>query len=102
MAAAEARAAWQRAANRCLVQEDAKRAPKLACCPPSLRPHDTSDGNPPSPQDLHAPMFMPINWNLMNSSMPMETQWWLQLQPSFGCQTALAREHLNYVGGDAA
>lgn len=102
MAAAEARAAWQRAANRCVVQEDAKRAPKLACCPPPLQPHDASDGNPPSPQDLHGPTFMPINWNLMNSSLPVETQWWLQLQPNFGCQTALAREHLNYVGGDAA
>ena len=32
MAAAEARAVWQRTANRCFVQEDAKRAPKLACC----------------------------------------------------------------------
>ncbi|KAG0543445.1 hypothetical protein BDA96_02G191400 [Sorghum bicolor] len=102
MAAAEARAAWQRAANRCLVQEDAKRAPKLACCPPPLQPHDASDGSPPSPQDLHSPTFMPINWNLMNSSLPMETQWWLQLQPNFGCQAALARDHLNYVGGDAA
>ncbi|CAD6219560.1 unnamed protein product [Miscanthus lutarioriparius] len=101
MAAAEARAAWQRAANRCLVQEDAKRAPKLACCPPTLQPHE-SDGSPPSPQDLHSPTFMPINWNLMNSSLPMETQWWLQLQPNFGCQTALAREHLNCIGGDAA
>ncbi|KAE8703644.1 hypothetical protein F3Y22_tig00110467pilonHSYRG00193 [Hibiscus syriacus] len=32
MAAAEAREVWQRTANRCFVQEDAKRAPKLACC----------------------------------------------------------------------
>lgn len=102
MAAAEARAAWQRAANRCLVQEDAKRAPKLACCPTLLQPQDTSDGNPPSLQDPHAPTFMPINWNLMNSNLPMETQWWLQFQPNFGCQIALAREHLNYIGGEAA
>ncbi|KAJ3709378.1 hypothetical protein LUZ61_013083 [Rhynchospora tenuis] len=34
MAAAEARAVWQRAANRCFVQEDAKRAPKLPPPPP--------------------------------------------------------------------
>lgn len=98
MAAAEARAAWQRAANRCLVQEDAKRAPKLACCPPSMQQHDTSGENPASPQDPHASTFMPINWNLMSSSLPTDTQWWLQLQPNFGCQMALAREHLNYVG----
>ncbi|XP_062193405.1 uncharacterized protein LOC133896786 isoform X2 [Phragmites australis] len=101
MAAAEARAAWQRAANRCLVQEDAKRAPKLACCPPSLQPHDTSNGNPMNPQDHHIPNFMPINWNLMNSNLPMDTQWWLQLQPNFGCQMGLAREHLNYMSGEA-
>ncbi|KAJ1289432.1 hypothetical protein BS78_02G163500 [Paspalum vaginatum] len=103
MAAAEARAAWQRAANRCLVQEDAKRAPKLACCPPAVQPHDAAGGNPASPQDPHVPTFMPINWNLMmNSSLPTDTQWWLQLQPNLGCQMALAREHLSYMGGEAA
>lgn len=100
MAAAEARAAWQRAANRCLVQEDAKRAPKLACCPPqSVQQHDMSGGSPTSPQDPHIPNFMPINWNLMSSNLPTDTQWWLQLQPNFGCQMALAREHLSYIGG---
>ncbi|KAG2643044.1 uncharacterized protein LOC120677663 [Panicum virgatum] len=99
MAAAEARAAWQRAANSCLVQEDAKRAPKLACCPQSVQQHDTS--NPTSPQDPHIPNFMPINWNLMSSNLPTDTQWWLQLQPNYGCQMALAREHLNYINGEA-
>ena len=99
MAAAEARAAWQRAANRCLVQEDAKRAPKLACCPQSVQQHDTS--NPTNPQDPHIPNFMPVNWNLMSSNLPTDTQWWLQLQPNFGCQMALAREHLNYINGEA-
>lgn len=101
MAAAEARAAWQRAANRCLVQEDAKRAPKLACCPPSVQVHDSGGGNPASPQDLHVPNFMTVNWNTMSSNLPADTQWWLQLQPNFGCQMALAREHLNSMGGEA-
>ncbi|KAK9013713.1 hypothetical protein V6N11_041712 [Hibiscus sabdariffa] len=32
MSAAEARAIWQRTANRCFVQEDTKRAPKFARC----------------------------------------------------------------------
>ncbi|KAL6599314.1 hypothetical protein ACP70R_045808 [Stipagrostis hirtigluma subsp. patula] len=100
MAAAEARAAWQRAANRCLVQEDAKRAPKLACCPPSLPPHDTNSGNPMNPQDCQVPNFMSVNWNMMNSNPPTDTQWWLQLQPNFGCQMALAREHLNHMSGE--
>ncbi|KAF8648072.1 hypothetical protein HU200_065110 [Digitaria exilis] len=98
MAAAEARAAWQRAANRCLVQEDAKRAPKLACCPQSVQQHDTS---PTSPQDPHIPNFMQINWNLMSSNLPTDTQWWLQLQPNFGSQMALAREHLSSMSGEA-
>ncbi|GAB2269546.1 hypothetical protein Dimus_004465 [Dionaea muscipula] len=44
MAAAEMRAGWQRTANRCFVQEDAKRAPKLACCQSSssTKPIDAS------------------------------------------------------------
>ncbi|XP_004510657.1 uncharacterized protein [Cicer arietinum] len=32
MAATEVRAVWHRTVNRCFVQEDAKRVPKLACC----------------------------------------------------------------------
>ncbi|CAN6217429.1 unnamed protein product [Urochloa humidicola] len=101
MAAAEARAAWQRAANRCLVQEDAKRAPKLACCPQAVQQHDTGGGNSTNPQDPHIPNFMQKNWNMMGSNLPTDTQWWLQLQPSFGCQMALAREQLNYISGEA-
>uniref|UniRef100_A0A0D9XCY5 Uncharacterized protein n=1 Tax=Leersia perrieri TaxID=77586 RepID=A0A0D9XCY5_9ORYZ len=99
MAAAETRAAWQRAANRCLVQEDAKRAPKLGCCPPSVQ-HETNNGNPTNPQDCHIPNFMPLNWNAVNSNLPKDTQWWLQLQPNFGCQNALASEDLNYMCSD--
>jgi hypothetical protein len=95
-AAAEARAAWQRAANRCLVQEDAKRAPKLACCPPPVQPHDCSGGgNPPaSPQDLHVPNLVAVDWNL-----PSDTRWWPN---NFGCQTAPAQDHLDCSGGEAA
>ncbi|KAG8049597.1 hypothetical protein GUJ93_ZPchr0009g1143 [Zizania palustris] len=101
MAAAESRAAWQRATNRCLVQEDAKRAPKLGCCPPSVQQHETNSGSPTNPQDCHIPNFMPLNWNAMNSNLPKDTQWWLQLQPNFGCQNAFASEDLNYyMGGE--
>ncbi|KAG1367670.1 putative aminoacrylate hydrolase RutD [Cocos nucifera] len=85
MAAAEARAAWQRAANRCLVQEDAKRAPKLACCPSSsMLQSDSSNGNATNAQDHSAPYFMPLNWNPMSSNLPLDAKWWLQLQPNFG------------------
>jgi len=44
MAAAEAGAVWQRTANRCFVQEDAKRAPKLACCQSSSSSSKKLDG----------------------------------------------------------
>ncbi|KAI9090359.1 hypothetical protein K1719_028694 [Acacia pycnantha] len=46
MAAAEARAVWQRTANRCFVQEDAKRAPKLACCQSSCATTKSVDAGP--------------------------------------------------------
>lgn len=35
----------------------------------------------------------------MNSNQPIDA-WFLQLQPNFGCQKALAGEHLNYMGGE--
>ncbi|XP_020105407.1 uncharacterized protein LOC109721982 [Ananas comosus] len=87
MAAAEARAAWQRTANRCLVQEDAKRAPKLACCPSSSTEHqETTNENAANTQDHPIPSLMPLNWNPTNSNLPPDTKWWLQLQPNFGYQ----------------
>ncbi|XP_028767607.1 uncharacterized protein LOC114727723 isoform X2 [Neltuma alba] len=51
MAAAEARALWQRTANRCFVQEDAKRAPKLACCQSSCATSKSVDAGPASAAD---------------------------------------------------
>ncbi|XP_072994718.1 uncharacterized protein [Typha latifolia] len=98
MAAAEARAAWQRAANRCLVQEDAKRAPKLACCPSSsAQQHDINKGNASNAQDHPIPSFMPLNWKPMNSNLPPETKWWLQLQPNLRYQKDFVCEHLNFL-----
>ncbi|XP_010924899.1 uncharacterized protein [Elaeis guineensis] len=98
MAAAEARAAWQRAANRCLVQEDAKRAPKLACCPSSsVLQNDSSNDNATNAQDHSAPYFMPLNWNPMNSNLPLDAKWWLQLQPNFGHQKGYVCEQPNFL-----
>ncbi|KAI7997479.1 hypothetical protein LOK49_LG10G01108 [Camellia lanceoleosa] len=54
MAAAEARAAWQRTTNRCFVQEDAKRAPKLACCPSASSSSKQVDAGPANTADGHA------------------------------------------------
>ncbi|KAL5989424.1 hypothetical protein ACLOJK_010315 [Asimina triloba] len=98
MAAAEARAAWQRTANRCFVQEDAKRAPKLACCPSSSSskpPVDTSNGDEASGPDHPASGFTPLNWNPTSSTLPPDTKWWLQLQPNFTSQKEYMYEHVS-------
>jgi hypothetical protein len=93
MAAAEARAAWQRAANRCLVQEDRKRAPKLACCPSaSEQQHGTNNGNRVNFGDRPISNFMPLSCNPMNSNLPQDIRWWVHLQPNFGSQKDLIRD----------
>ncbi|CAN6483360.1 unnamed protein product [Victoria cruziana] len=86
MAAAEARAAWQRTANRCFVQEDAKRAPKLACCQSSsskLQP-DQCQGDAGNGFDQTGGHFVPLDWNPSSFNLLPDTKWWLQLQPNFG------------------
>ncbi|OEL12765.1 hypothetical protein BAE44_0026215 [Dichanthelium oligosanthes] len=99
MAAAEARAAWQRAANRCLVQEDRKRAPKLACCPSAAEhQHGTNNGNCRNSEDRPISNFTPLSWNLMNSNLPRDVRWLVQLQPNFGIQKDLASERLCCLG----
>ncbi|KAH0450849.1 hypothetical protein IEQ34_021541 [Dendrobium chrysotoxum] len=95
MAAAEARTAWQRAANRCLVQEDAKRAPKLACCPSSsVQQNDSNNTDATNGQDPCASSFMPLSWNFMNSNLPSDTKWWLQMQPNFDYKKDFMYEQL--------
>ncbi|CAI0469654.1 unnamed protein product [Linum tenue] len=97
MAAAEARAAWQRAANRCFVQEDAKRAPKLACCHSSSSKLSEGEGPTGAAEapDSPASGFMPFNRNPSYSSLPHDTRWWLQLQPCYGYQKGLTFDQLN-------
>ncbi|KAM7276231.1 hypothetical protein ACFE04_018097 [Oxalis oulophora] len=97
MAAAEARAVWQRTANRCFVPEDAKRAPKLACCQSSSSssnktesgPHTASDG-----QYHPAVGLMHLNRSSSYSSLPPDARWWLQLQPTYGYQKGLTHEQI--------
>lgn len=85
MAAAEARTAWQRMANRCFVQEDAKRAPKLACCPSSAKlQSDYCSGDAVSGWEHPTSTFMHRYWNPTHSSLPPDLKWWLQVQPNFG------------------
>nr|GMD34122.1 uncharacterized protein LOC109162854 [Ipomoea batatas] len=97
MAVAEARAAWQRTANRCFVQEDAKRAPKLACCPPtspSAKEVDTGPASAANAQDAEKACFLPFNWNSSYSNLSPNSRWWLHLKPNYGYQGGLAGEQL--------
>lgn len=97
MAAAEARAAWQRTANRCFMQEDAKRAPKLACCPnatSSKSQSDPSHSDTESGTDNSSSAFVPVNWNSSNINLSPDTRWWLQWQPNFGYQRDFTYEYV--------
>lgn len=100
MAAAEARAAWQRAANRCLVQEDRKRAPKLACCPSSAEQHGTNNGNCRNSADHPICSLMPLSCNPMHSNLPPDVRWWVQSQPNFGIQKDIVSKRLCSLGRD--
>ncbi|KAL0373837.1 UNVERIFIED_CONTAM: hypothetical protein Sradi_3299400 [Sesamum radiatum] len=103
MALAEARAAWQRTANRCLVQEDAKRAPKLACCsssvPPSVKQAETGPTGAAAGQDIPNPTSLPFNHNPSYSNLSPNSRWWLQLQPNYGYQKGLMDEQLTSTEG---
>lgn len=97
MAAAEARAVWQRTANRCFVGEDAKRAPKLACCQSSSasKQADAGPAAQAEPPDSPAVGFMPSNRNPSYSNLPPDTRWWLQMQPNYGYQKGFTYEQVN-------
>ncbi|GAB2259351.1 hypothetical protein Droror1_Dr00027491 [Drosera rotundifolia] len=103
MAAAEVRAAWQRTANRCFVQEDAKRAPKLACCQPSgsAKPVDSGPTSEADEADHPLAGFMPYSRNRSYSDLPPDMKWWLHMQPNYGHQRCFAYEQLNTLDVDA-
>ncbi|CAN6444783.1 unnamed protein product [Victoria cruziana] len=96
MAAAEARATWQRTANRCFVQEDAKRAPKLASFPSasSKLQQDRYPWHARHGFDNSGTYFLPVNWKSSNSNMSPDTKRWLQLQHNFGNQRDVIFEQL--------
>ncbi|KAJ0779446.1 hypothetical protein HanPI659440_Chr06g0226611 [Helianthus annuus] len=95
MAAAEARAAWQRTANRYFVQEDAKRAPKLACVPPSSSSSSLSKQIDTRPPTTGITDFAPPTVNSMYSNLSPDSRWWLQLQPNHIHQNDLNNEKVN-------
>lgn len=103
MAAAEARAVWQRAANRCFVQEDAKRAPKLACCQSSSSTSKQVDAGPAGSTeegDHFGLGFMPFNRKPPFTNLPPEARWWLQQQPGYRFPKGLACEGLNALDAE--
>ncbi|KAJ7962601.1 Transmembrane protein [Quillaja saponaria] len=103
MAAAESRAAWQRTANRCFVQEDAKRAPKLASCQSSSATSKLVDSEPANAVDRSdhtAVGFMPFNRKSSFSNLSPDTRWWLHLQPCYGDQKGLTYEQLKVLEDD--
>ncbi|XP_052108417.1 uncharacterized protein LOC107463608 isoform X3 [Arachis duranensis] len=86
-AAAEVRAAWQRTANRCFVQEDAKRAPKLACCQPcctASKPVDAGAANAADESNHAVVSATSFNNKSSLSSLTPDSRWWLHPQPSYG------------------
>ncbi|XP_073145066.1 uncharacterized protein [Henckelia pumila] len=100
MALAEARAAWQRTANRCFVQEDAKRAPKLACCssaPPSVKQTEAELPSAGGGQEIPTTCSIPFNPKPSDSNLSPSSRWWLQMQPNYGYQKGLVAENLNYL-----
>lgn len=106
MAAAEARALWQRTANRCFVQEDAKRAPKLACATSKLV--DAGPANTADESDCAAANVTNFNRKPSFSNPSPDPRWWLHQQPNYGYQKGLTNEQLialeeeveNLIGSD--
>ena len=95
MAAAEARAVWQRTVNRCFVQEDAKRAPKLACCQPSCATSRLIDAELAKAADESANAAinaMPFNQKSSFSNLSPDSRWWLQMQTSYGQQKSTLQQ----------
>lgn len=89
MAAAEVRAVWQRTANRCFVQEDAKRAPKLACCQPSCATPKLDDAEPTNAahESVNAAVnVMHFNRKSSFANLSPDSRWWLQMQTDYGHQ----------------
>ncbi|GFQ00567.1 hypothetical protein PHJA_002200600 [Phtheirospermum japonicum] len=94
MALAEARAAWQRTANRCLVQEDAKRAPKLACCPPLVTQPVQHTETEPTISDNGQDIIKPNTASSPHSysNLSPNSRWWLQTQPNYVHQKVVMDE----------
>lgn len=94
MAAAEARAVWQRTANRCFIHEDAKRAPKLACCPSTSSLLSKVDTKPDNTAYVNDNFPLP-NDKYSYPDVSSDSKWWLQSQPDYMYQRGLTNEQVN-------
>uniref|UniRef100_A0A5B7BUV1 Uncharacterized protein n=1 Tax=Davidia involucrata TaxID=16924 RepID=A0A5B7BUV1_DAVIN len=97
MAAAEARVVSQRTGNCCFVQDDARRGPKLSCCPSSSSKSESAvrSGDAARGSDNPIPDCVPYNHNSANPNLPPDTKWWLNLQSNHGHQREFSHEQLN-------
>jgi hypothetical protein len=97
MAAAEARTLWQRTANRCFVQEDAKRAPKLACRQSSCATSQLVDPGPVNTDESDCAAVNATHFNSKSSFChpSSDPRWWLHLQPNHGYQKVFTNEKLS-------
>ncbi|KAK7291813.1 hypothetical protein RIF29_07255 [Crotalaria pallida] len=86
------RAVWQRTANRCFVQEDAKRAPKLACATSKLV--DIRQVSAAYESDHAAVNVAAFSRKSSFLNIPPDSRWWL-MQPNQGFQNFLTYEQLN-------
>jgi len=98
MAAAEVRTLWQRTANRCFVQEDAKRAPKLACRQSSgatSKLVDAAPANTADESDCTAVNATHFNSKSSFCHPSSDPRWWLHSQPNYGYQKGVTNEKLS-------
>ncbi|CAN6564729.1 unnamed protein product [Malus baccata var. baccata] len=90
MAEAGAQTAWQRRANCCFVQEDARSAPRFSSYPSSSSSKAESDI---APENIK-PDCMPCN---PSPELAPNTKWWLNLEPNRGPQEEFTYEQLKVL-----
>ncbi|KAL2336220.1 hypothetical protein Fmac_010666 [Flemingia macrophylla] len=94
MATVDVRDVWQKAVNRCFVQEDAKRAPMLACCQ-SSKLVNAGPASAPNESDHVVVNATHFNQNFSFPNTTPDSRWWMQLQSNYGFQKGLPYEQLS-------
>lgn len=89
MAASGAQTTWQRRANCCFVQEDARSAPRFSSYPSSSSSKAESENIKPD--------CMPYN---PSPELAPNTRWWLNLEPNCGPQEEFTYEQLKVLDAE--